>query len=144
MLAIIQRVSEASVVVDAKEIASIEQGIVALIGIEKGDTDADAERLCKRILGYRIFSDLNDKMNLSVQDIQGSLLLVPQFTIVADTSKGLRPSFSSAETPLKSERLFDYFCEFATQNYPKIETGQFAADMKVSLCNDGPVTFTLR
>jgi len=144
MLTIIQRVTQASIVIDGDVIASIDQGIVALIGIEKEDTKADVERLCRKILGYRIFSDANDKMNRNIQEINGSLLLIPQFTIVADTRKGLRPSFSSAESPQKSKLIFDYFCDFAKQNYSKISTGRFGADMKVSLCNDGPVTFTLR
>ena len=112
MLALIQRVTSANVVVEGQEIAVISQGILALIGIEKADTEADARRLCDRVLGYRIFSDQQDKMNLSIRDIEGGLLLVPQFTLAADTKKGMRPSFSSAETPEISKQLFEYFCHY--------------------------------
>ena len=144
MLALIQRVTSANVIVEGQEIASISQGILALIGIEKGDTEADAKRLCERILGYRIFSDQQDKMNLSIKDIEGGLLLVPQFTLAADTKKGMRPSFSSAEKSGASRQLFEYFCHHCQEQYSQISLGKFGADMKVSLCNDGPVTFTLQ
>lgn len=144
MLALIQRVTSANVVVEGQEIAVISQGILALIGIEKADTEADARRLCERVLGYRIFSDQQDKMNLSIRDIEGGLLLVPQFTLAADTKKGMRPSFSSAETPEISKQLFEYFCQYCQEQYQRISLGKFGADMKVSLCNDGPVTFTLQ
>ncbi|PCJ49623.1 MAG: D-tyrosyl-tRNA(Tyr) deacylase [Gammaproteobacteria bacterium] len=144
MLALIQRVSSAEVKVDGKLIAEIDQGILALIGIEKGDSKADARRLCERLLGYRIFSDNEDKMNLSLKRINGGLLLVPQFTLAADTQKGTRPSFSSAEDPDLSKMLFEYFCQYCSEQYPKVTTGLFGADMKVSLCNQGPVTFMLK
>jgi len=144
MLALIQRVSSSIVEVDDTTIGKIEQGITALIGIEKGDSQSDARRLVERILGYRIFSDIDGKMNLSVQDINGGVLLVPQFTLAADTSKGMRPSFSSAGTPDFSRQMFDYFCSYSAEQYPKIETGSFGADMQVTLCNDGPVTFLLQ
>ena len=144
MLALIQRVTEAKVVVEDELIGDIEQGIMSLIGIEKDDSEADARRLCERILGYRIFSDVDGKMNLSVRDIKGGLLLVPQFTLAADTQKGTRPSFSSAENPERSEELFNYFCQYVASQYENVATGKFAADMKVSLCNDGPVTFMLK
>ena len=144
MLALIQRVTSANVVVEGVEIGAISQGILALIGIEKGDTDADARRLCERVLGYRIFSDQEDKMNLSLRDIEGGLLLIPQFTLAADTKKGMRPSFSSAETPAISKTLFEYLCNHSRQEYSQVSLGKFGADMKVSLCNDGPVTFTLQ
>ena len=144
MLALIQRVTSANVVVDGKEIGAISQGILALIGIEKGDTEADARRLCERVLGYRIFSDEQDKMNLNIKDIDGGLLLVPQFTLAADTKKGMRPSFSSAETPELSKKLFEYFCTYCKEQYSQVSLGEFGADMKVSLCNDGPVTFRLQ
>lgn len=143
MIALIQRVTNAQVVVDSQTIGSIEQGILALIGVEKEDSLANADRLLERLLGYRIFSDQEDKMNLSVSDIGGGLLLVPQFTLAADTRKGKRPSFSSAAPPAEGKKLFEYFVEKASVQYPHIATGEFGADMKVSLCNDGPVTFWL-
>jgi len=143
MIALIQRVANASVVVKGKNIGEIEQGIVALIGVEKNDQHSNADRLLERLLGYRIFSDVDDKMNLSLQDTQGGLLLVPQFTLAADTRKGKRPSFSSAAPPEKGEQLFNYFVNQSQQKYPQVATGQFGADMKVYLCNDGPVTFWL-
>lgn len=143
MIALIQRVTDGKVVVDNQIIGQIDQGILALIGVEKEDTEKNADRLLERLLGYRIFSDQDDKMNLSVSDVEGGLLLVPQFTLAADTRKGKRPSFSSAAPPSEGERLFNYFVNKAKADYPMVETGQFGADMKVSLCNDGPVTFWL-
>ncbi|WP_196138690.1 D-aminoacyl-tRNA deacylase [Aliikangiella sp. G2MR2-5] len=143
MIALIQRVTNANVVVENKVIGEIEQGILALIGVEKNDQKSNADRLLERLTGYRIFSDSEDKMNLSVADIGGGLLLVPQFTLAADTRKGKRPSFSTAAPPQEGEALFDYFLEQAKLKYPKVESGRFGADMKVSLCNDGPVTFWL-
>ncbi len=144
MLTIIQRVSSAKVAVDKEVIGSIEQGIVALIGIEKGDTEENARRLFERISTYRIFPDESGKMNLSVKDIDAAILLVPQFTIVADTAKGRRPSFSAAASPEASKQLFEYLCHHAKEVFPRTEQGLFGADMQVSLCNDGPVTFTLQ
>lgn len=144
MIALIQRVAEAKVVVDNKNIGEIQQGILAFIGIEKNDHDESVSRLVDKILSYRIFSDEEDKMNLSVQDIKGGLLLVPQFTLAADTQKGCRPSFSSAAPPEEGERLFNEFVKQAKNKYQLIETGQFGADMKISLLNDGPVTFWLQ
>ncbi|MCW8880455.1 MAG: D-aminoacyl-tRNA deacylase [Kangiellaceae bacterium] len=143
MIALIQRVTNANVIVEKQIIGEIEQGILALIGVEKNDSHANADRLLERLLGYRIFSDQDDKMNLSVADIGGGLLLVPQFTLAADTRKGKRPSFSSAAPPATGAELFDYFVSQAKQNYNQVATGQFGADMQVSLCNDGPVTFWL-
>lgn len=143
MIALIQRVTNAQVVVEKQVIGKIEQGILALIGVEKGDQESNAERLLERLLSYRIFSDADDKMNLSVRDIQGGVLLVPQFTLAADTRKGKRPSFSSAAPPQLGTALFDYMVQQARENYPVVETGKFGADMQVSLCNDGPVTFWL-
>lgn len=143
MIALIQRVTSAQVVVEKQVIGKIEQGILALIGVEKADQESNAERLLERLLSYRIFSDADDKMNLSVRDIQGGILLVPQFTLAADTRKGKRPSFSSAAPPQLGTALFDYLVQQARENYPAIETGKFGADMQVSLCNDGPVTFWL-
>ncbi|MCK5888573.1 MAG: D-tyrosyl-tRNA(Tyr) deacylase [Methylococcales bacterium] len=144
MLTIIQRVTEANVIVNHQQIGSISQGIMALVAIEKEDVEADADWLLAKILSYRIFSDENDKMNLSLSDIQGGLLVVPQFTLAANTQSGNRPSFSAAASPARGKELFSYFCEQASRQYPQTEFGQFGADMKVSLINDGPVTFTLR
>ncbi len=139
----LQRVSHAQVVVQGVEIASIGAGLLVFVGMEKGDCEAQADRLLKRLLGYRIFSDSAGKMNLSLQDIQGDLLLVPQFTLAADTHKGQRPSFSSAAPPEQGERLFDYLVNAARLLHTRVESGRFGADMQVSLTNDGPVTFLL-
>jgi len=144
MIALIQRVTNAHVVVDQEVIGKIEEGILALIGVEKNDSETNADKLLRRILGYRIFSDKSDKMNLSVKDINGGLLLVPQFTLAADTNKGMRPSFSSAAAPALGEQIFDYFVQQAKYQHPTVQTGVFSADMKVSLCNNGPVTFWLK
>lgn len=144
MIALIQRVNHASVVVDGKTIGAIDEGVLALIGIEKEDTDVKAQRLLERLLNYRLFADSEDKMNLSLRDTQGGLLLVPQFTLAADTQKGNRPSFSSAATPDQGQVLFDYIVNQARKEHNIVETGQFGADMKVSLLNDGPVTFWLQ
>ena len=144
MIALLQRVTEARVVVDGKIVGEIEEGILALIGVEKGDANTQADRLLERILSYRIFPDAEDKMNLSLATIKGGLLLVPQFTLAADTQKGTRPSFSSAAHPGEGERLFDYLLSSAEQVYTNIASGVFGADMKVSLTNDGPVTFWLQ
>ncbi|WP_444995595.1 D-aminoacyl-tRNA deacylase [Aliikangiella sp. IMCC44359] len=143
MIALIQRVTKAKVVVDSQTIGQIEQGILVLVGVEKNDEPANAKRLFERVSGYRVFSDSQGKMNLSVSDVGGGLLLVPQFTLAADTRKGKRPSFSTAAPPQTGKELFDYFVSHAENNYPHIQTGQFGADMQVSLCNDGPVTFWL-
>jgi D-tyrosyl-tRNA(Tyr) deacylase len=144
MIALIQRVTESKVVVDGDTVGAIDQGIMALIGVEKGDDEAKADKLLKKILGYRIFSDDDDKMNLSVESINGGLLLVPQFTLAANTKSGMRPSFSSAAPPAVGEELFSYLVTQAKANYRKVEAGKFGADMKVHLINDGPVTFTLQ
>ena len=143
MIALIQRVTNARVVVDQQTVGQIQQGVLALIGVEKNDQTNNADRLLERLLNYRIFADSDDKMNLSVSDIQGGLLLVPQFTLAADTRKGRRPSFSTAATPETGARLFDYLLNQARANYSNVASGQFGADMQVSLCNDGPVTFWL-
>ncbi len=144
MLTIIQRVTQANVVVNNITLGNIEQGILALVAIEKEDSKKEANRLLERILNYRIFADENDKMNLSLRDTKGGLLIIPQFTLAANTQSGNRPSFSSAATPEKGLALFNYFCEQASKIYPSTVFGQFGADMKVSLTNDGPVTFTLK
>lgn len=144
MIGLLQRVAHASVVVEGETIGEIAQGLMVLVGVEKQDDHAKADRLLERLLGYRVFEDDTGRMNLSVRDIKGGLLLVPQFTLPADTRKGTRPSFSSAAPPEQGEAIFDYFVEQARATYDKVETGQFAADMQVSLTNDGPVTFWLQ
>lgn len=144
MIGLLQRVSEASVTVDGEVIGVIEQGLMVLVGVEKTDTETHADRLLQRLLGYRVFADADDKMNLSLKDVQGGLLLVPQFTLAADTQKGARPSFSSAAVPEHGQRLFDYLLAQAQQQYARVASGRFGADMQVALINDGPVTFSLQ
>ena len=144
MIGLIQRVTRAKVEVDSQAVAQIDRGILALIGVEKQDTSATAERLAQRIIQYRIFPDADGKMNLSLQDTGGELLLVPQFTLPADTRKGNRPSFSSAAPPEMGQRLFRELADFARQSYGRVQTGVFGANMQVSLTNDGPVTFWLQ
>ena len=143
MIALIQRVRSASVRIDHEEVAVIGQGVLALIGVERGDGEAEAQRLADRVIAYRIFADAQGKMNLSLKDIGGELLAVPQFTLAADTNSGLRPSFSSAASPAHAEALFIKFAEKAAENV-HVATGRFGADMQVSLVNDGPVTFWLQ
>lgn len=143
MIGLIQRVSWAKVQVDSQYVGQIDQGIMVLVGMEKNDNPEQANKLLHRLLNYRIFTDQDDKMNLSVMDIQGGILLIPQFTLAADTKKGMRPSFSSAKPPAEAEILFNYLVDQARKQYDKVESGQFGADMKVSLLNDGPVTFSL-
>lgn len=145
MIALLQRVSQASVCINKNEtIAQIAQGLLVFIGVEKMDSPAVADRLLQRILNYRVFSDTNDKMNLNLQDIKGDLLLVPQFTLPADTRKGNRPSFTPAAPPDQGKQLFDYLLSQAKMLSVAVESGQFGADMQVSLTNDGPVTFWLQ
>lgn len=143
MITIIQRVTEASVMVNGDRIGAINKGILALVAVEKMDTPAIAERLLERILNYRIFADDDDKMNLSLRDIHGGLLLVPQFTLAANTDKGNRPSFASAAPPELGRELFVYLQKHVVKIYDNVQFGEFGADMKVALINDGPVTFTL-
>ena len=143
MIALVQRVSHAAVGVEGEEIASIGKGVLALVAVEKGDTDDAARRLAERVLAYRIFSDEQGKMNLSLKDVRGELLAVSQFTLAADTASGLRPSFSSAAAPDEGRRLFDLFVATAAQSLA-VKTGRFGAEMQVSLVNDGPVTFWLQ
>jgi D-aminoacyl-tRNA deacylase len=144
MLTVIQRVTSANVMVNDRIIGEINTGILALVAVEKDDTEKAAQRLLERMLNYRIFADDNDRMNLSLKDVQGGLLLVPQFTLAADTEKGNRPSFACAATPEKALQLFGYLQSLATRTYPHAQFGEFGADMQVSLINNGPVTFTLR
>lgn len=143
MIGLLQRVDFATVHVANEEIARIKQGLLVFVGVEREDTQAVADRLLSRLLGYRIFSDENDKMNLSLQDINGGLLLVPQFTLPADTDKGMRPSFTPAASPKEGNELFSYICTQAKQHHPIVESGLFGADMQVTLTNNGPVTFWL-
>lgn len=143
MKALIQRVSRASVEVDGQTVGRIGHGLLVLVGVEKGDTDAQADKLLHKLLNYRVFSDAQGKMNLNVQQAEGELLLVSQFTLAADTQKGLRPSFSSAAPPEEGERLFNYLVAQAKLTSTPIATGEFGADMQVTLVNDGPVTFLL-
>lgn len=143
MKALIQRVSSASVDVDGQTIGAIDKGLLLLLGVEKKDTQSSADKLLKKVLGYRVFPDSEGKMNLDVQSTEGGLLIVSQFTLVANTQKGLRPGFSSGATPEQGEHLYNYFVSQAQQIHAKVETGEFGADMKVSLLNDGPVTFLL-
>jgi D-tyrosyl-tRNA(Tyr) deacylase len=149
MIGLIQRVSEASVTVPdvtmkASVAGQIGRGLLVLLGVEKHDSHSSAQRLLERLLGYRVFPDDTGRMNLSVADIGGGLLLVPQFTLAADTRKGTRPSFSSAASPELGAELFDYFVKITRENHAIVATGVFGADMKVSLVNDGPVTFWLQ
>ncbi|MEM7019177.1 MAG: D-aminoacyl-tRNA deacylase [Pseudomonadota bacterium] len=144
MIGLLQRVSQASVVVDNETIASIQQGLLILVGVEKNDTEAQADRLLERLLGYRVFSDQDGKMNLSLQDVKGGLILVSQFTLPANTQKGMRPSFTSAADPETGERLFNYLLGQARLKYPDVGSGQFGAHMQLHLVNDGPVTFWLQ
>lgn len=143
MIALIQRVTEASVTVEGKLISSIESGLLVLWGIEKSDTEQQADQLVQKVLSYRVFSDENNKMNLSLKDTQKQLLIVPQFTLAAQTTKGLRPSFSTAAPPSEAKRLFNYAVDVAKKAHPQTQLGQFGADMQVKLVNDGPVTFWL-
>lgn len=143
MIALIQRVTEARVEVGGETIGSIDRGILALIGVQKDDTELRASRLLEKVLGYRIFPDQDGRMNRSLAQIGGGLLLVPQFTLAADTHKGTRPGFSSAAPPDEGARLFDLFVERARGTHAAVETGRFGAEMKVHLVNDGPATFWL-
>jgi D-aminoacyl-tRNA deacylase len=144
MITIIQRVTQAKVTVNQQDIGKIATGIMALVAVEKTDTEKQADRLLERILNYRIFTDADNKMNLSLRDINGGLLLVPQFTLAANTDKGNRPSFTSAASPEHGRLLFNYLQQIAPCIYPHVQFGEFGADMQVSLINNGPVTFTLR
>lgn len=144
MIGLIQRVTKARVEVSNQIIAQINAGLMVLIGVEKPDSPQSADRLLERVLGYRIFTDTEAKMNLSIRDVQGELLLVPQFTLTADTSKGMRPGFSSAASPALGEELFQYLLTKAITKYQNVQAGQFGANMQVTLTNDGPATFWLQ
>ncbi len=144
MIALIQRVSEAAVHVNGELTGRIGLGILALIGVERDDGEAQADRLLERLLAYRIFPDAGNRMNLDLRAAGGQLLLVPQFTLAANTRKGNRPSFTSAAPPAEGERLFEYLADCAARELGHVATGRFGADMQVSLVNDGPVTFWLQ
>ena len=144
MIALIQRVKRARVTVAGACVGEIDAGLLAFVAIERGDSDALVTKLLHKLLNYRVFSDGADKMNLSVKNIDGGLLLVSQFTLAADTNSGLRPSFTPAASPAEGKRLFDALVVVARAAHPRVATGVFGADMQVELVNDGPVTFSLR
>lgn len=144
MIALLQRVRHASVTVDGAVIGAIDAGLLVFLCAEKGDTEREADALLTKLLGYRVFSDAAGKMNRSVTDVAGGVLLVPQFTLAADTRSGTRPSFTPAAAPLDARRLFDHVVAQAHARHPTVATGAFGADMQVALTNDGPVTFWLR
>ncbi len=144
MIGLLQRVTEASVVVAGEQVGAIGTGLLVLVGVEKGDGKVQAERLLERMLGYRMFADVAGKMNRSLADIAGGLLLVPQFTLAANTRKGMRPGFTPAASPEIGEHLFSWLLQQALQRHGTVASGCFGADMQVRLINDGPVTFRLR
>jgi D-tyrosyl-tRNA(Tyr) deacylase len=144
MIGLLQRVQKASVQVAGETVGRIDKGLLILVGVQRGDTETQADRLLERVLNYRVFADAEERMNLSIQDINGGLLWVPQFTLAADTRKGNRPSFTPAAPPDEGERLFQYLLKTSAKHYPHVASGQFGAHMQVSLVNDGPVTFWLQ
>jgi len=144
MIGLLQRVREARVTVEEREVGAIGAGLLVFVGVEKGDDEAGATRLLERLLGYRVFADTEGRMNRSLSEVSGGLLLVSQFTLAADTGKGTRPSFSSAAPPEEGRRLFDHLVTLARGRHPEVATGEFGAAMQVALVNDGPVTFWLR
>lgn len=143
MIALIQRVTQAKVEVGGEVVGQIGKGLLVLLGVEKDDDRQKADKLAEKVLNYRVFSDADDKMNLNVQQVAGEVLVVSQFTLVADTQKGLRPSFSKGATPSLANELYEYFAQKCGEKV-KVECGRFAADMQVSLTNNGPVTFWLQ
>jgi D-tyrosyl-tRNA(Tyr) deacylase len=143
MIGLLQRVQSAHVDVHGRRIAEIGRGLLVLVGVQQGDSETEAVRLLERLLGYRVFADAAGKMNLSISQAGGALLLVPQFTLAADTASGMRPGFSTAADPLEGQRLFDYLLQQAQRQAVEVASGEFGADMQVSLINDGPVTFWL-
>jgi len=144
MIGLLQRVTEACVRVAGEEVGAIGPGLLVLVGVERGDREAQAERLLERVLGYRVFPDSSGRMNLGLIESGGGLLLVPQFTLAADTRKGMRPSFTPAAEPEQAERLFSWLLQQARSHHRPVASGSFGAEMQVSLVNDGPVTFQLR
>ncbi|NLU12001.1 MAG: D-tyrosyl-tRNA(Tyr) deacylase [Gammaproteobacteria bacterium] len=143
MKALLQRVNQASVSIDGVEVARIGAGLLVLVGIEPDDNQQSLEKMLHKLLNYRVFADEQERMNKSLIDVQGGLLLVSQFTLAADTRSGLRPGFSTAAAPAQAEALFEQLVQMAKQRYANVQTGQFGADMQVQLVNDGPVTFML-
>ena len=144
MIGLLQRVSRAEVRVETKIVGAIQTGLMVLVGVERGDSEQQADRLLERLLTYRVFPDEEGRMNRSLQDVGGGLLLVSQFTLAADTRKGTRPGFSPAAEPQEGKRLFDHLVRRAREQYSVVETGEFGAHMQVTLTNDGPVTFWLQ
>lgn len=144
MISLLQRVTSASVTVDGETVGAIEAGLLVLVAVEPGDGEPQVQRMCERLLGYRVFSDEGGRMNRSLADTGGGLLLVPQFTLAADTRKGMRPSFTSAAAPEDGKRWFERLVESARNAHPRVATGRFGAHMQVRLVNDGPVSFILR
>jgi len=144
MLALLQRVTRARVVVHKEQIAEISEGLLVLLGVELNDTKYDSDKLLKKVIGYRIFEDDKGRMNRSIKDIHGALLVVPQFTLAADTSNGARPSFSPAAPPIDAQNLYNYFLIAAKKTSLRVEEGKFGAHMEVELVNSGPATFILR
>lgn len=143
MIALLQRVRAAHVDIVGKTVGAIGSGLLVFVGVERGDSETSADRMLERILGYRVFADSDGNMNLSVRDVHGGLLLVPQFTLAADTRAGTRPSFTPAAPPADGERLFGHLLRHAREKFSPVESGEFGADMQVTLTNDGPVTFWL-
>jgi len=143
MIGLLQRVRQAHVEISGQRVAEIGAGLLVLVGVQQGDSEKEADRLLERLLGYRVFADAEERMNLDVCQAGGSLLLVPQFTLAADTRSGMRPGFSTAADPAEGKRLFDYLQQQARLHPLAVATGEFGADMQVSLVNDGPVTFWL-
>jgi len=144
MIGLLQRVSEAQVCISGAQIAAIGRGLLVLVGVQPEDKEAQATRLLERLLGYRVFADAAGRMNLSLRDVAGDLLLVPQFTLAAYTRSGTRPGFSTAAPPETGQRLFAYLQQQAHLHYPHVQSGRFGADMQVALVNDGPVSFWLQ
>lgn len=144
MIGLLQRVSRAQVDIEGRTVGSIGRGLLVLVGVERGDGEAQADRLLERLLGYRVFPDAQGRMNLSLTDVGGQLLLVSQFTLAADTRTGTRPGFSPAAEPQLGKKLFEYLLARARQRLPAVQSGEFGADMQVTLTNDGPVTFWLQ
>ena len=143
MISLLQRVTDASVTIDGACVGQITVGLLVFLAVEKNDSEAEAVRMAERIMGYRVFEDDEGKMNLNLKNTEGELLLVPQFTLAADTQKGMRPSFSAAALPEHASKLFDRVVDIMRPEVARIQTGQFGADMQVKLTNDGPVTFWL-
>jgi D-tyrosyl-tRNA(Tyr) deacylase len=144
LIALVQRVAEARVAAGAEHLGAIGRGVLALVGVERGDAEREAGRLAERVLGYRIFPDAEGRMNRSLADIAGGLLVVPQFTLAADTASGMRPGFSTAAAPEEGRRLYEGFVRACRERHAEVASGRFGAEMQVSLVNDGPVTFWLQ